>query len=79
MTADAFAAWCDAAQPGESVVYHVGLLMLDRAEGRVPLGLAGLAMRCAGNGVVSLVQRRLESGRYQYIAQRRRPPQKRRG
>ena len=78
MTADAFAAWVDAAAPGESVVSHVGLLMLARAEGRAPPGLAWLAMRCAAAGLVSLVQRRLESGQCQYIAQRRRPPQKRR-
>lgn len=63
--------WVQAARPGHRVVYFVGYLGRDKAR------LTGSA-KCvteqartlAASGRITLVQRRLSAGRYEYIAQK---------
>ena len=69
-------AWLASAEPGATVQYHVGFLAADiasdtqfdkRAKAEL-IAVARLAWWAADNGLVHLVQRRLEPGRYAYLA-----------
>ena len=75
--ADAFAAWALYGRPGDVCVYHHGLLVVDRdpvvsrlsAPARQALtAVADLALAFAAAGRVLLVQERLGSGVYRYLA-----------
>jgi hypothetical protein len=73
-----FRGWLATAPKGEAVVYHTGLLMKDRysyAQGRwVPNQLHSIALmvwQAYRLGYVSLVQRKNEEFRYDYIAVKR--------
>jgi hypothetical protein len=77
LTAVTFCAWLGQAGPGETLVYHRGLLALDRAPlpGR-PITpttarvdqLAECAWRAAQAGLVHLIQRRLSREGFAYTA-----------
>ena len=75
--ADAFAAWALYGRPGDVCVYHHGLLVVDRdpvvsrlsAPARQALAtVADLALAFADAGRVLLVQERLSSAVYRYLA-----------
>ena len=67
---------------GERIIYHIGLLYCDRQTGTswetrysgTIAATAQAAMRACEEGHVILVQRKLDNGIYQYIAQKRIPP-----
>lgn len=72
-----FCAWVAQAEPGATLVYHRGFLVVDTdrllskfpVEARGALRLLGdAAMRAAGEGLVHLVQVRLSTNRFAYIA-----------
>ena len=72
-----FCAWVAQAEPGATLVYHRGFLLVDTdrllskfpVEARGALRLLGdAAMRAAGEGLVHLVQVRLSTNRFAYIA-----------
>ncbi len=71
-TAGQFRFWLDMSQAGESLVYHVGTLLLDRDLGKEIRAVADLAWDAAQGERprVELKQRRLDTGRYEYIAQK---------
>ena len=75
--ADAFAAWALYGRPGDVCVYHHGLLVVDRdpvvSKLSVPArqalaAVADLALAFAAAGRVLLVQERLGSAVYRYLA-----------
>ncbi|HOT83708.1 MAG TPA: hypothetical protein PLQ12_10460 [Candidatus Defluviicoccus seviourii] len=75
--ADAFAAWVLYGRPGDVCVYHHGLLVVDRDPVVSKLGaparqaltaVADLALAFATAGRVLLVQERLGSGVFRYLA-----------
>lgn len=69
-------AWVGQASPGDILEYHQGFLALDRSHGhafkereRVALGrVASQAMRLAEHGLVHLLQRRVCSEQFSYLA-----------
>lgn len=72
-----FCAWVAQAMPGDRLEYHCGYLVLDTYplftalddKARAELArLAGRAFWAAENGLVHLVQERLETDRFAYIA-----------
>jgi hypothetical protein len=72
-----FCAWVAQAEAGEAMVYHRGFLVVDTdrllskltVEARGALRLLGdAAMRAAEEGLVHLVQVRLSTNRFAYIA-----------
>lgn len=72
-----FCAWVAQAEPGATLVYHYGFLVVDTdkvlsklpVEARGALRLLGdAAMRAAEEGLVHLVQVRLSTNRFAYIA-----------
>jgi len=80
-----FCAWVAQAEPGEALVYHRGFLVVDAdrllsnlaPEARLALRcLADAAFRAAGHGLVHLVQARLATDRFAYIAITRPKPRR---
>ncbi len=67
--------WLDMSRPGESLVYHVGSLLLDRLLNRETKAVADLAWEAAQGERprVELKQRRLGTGSYEYITQKLAP------
>ncbi|MGB6538634.1 MAG: hypothetical protein WBF58_22045 [Xanthobacteraceae bacterium] len=74
-------AWLNQAEPGDIIEYHRGFLALDRSfssptlteDDRIVLDrMASLAMRLSDGGLVHLVQRRVASERFAYLAVARR-------
>jgi hypothetical protein len=72
-----FCAWVAQAEPGEVLIYHRGFLVVDAdkllsklpVDARGALRLLGdAAMRAAEKGLVHLVQVRLASDRFAYLA-----------
>jgi hypothetical protein len=72
-----FCAWVAQAEPGAALIYHCGFLVVDTdrllsklsVEARGALRLLGdAAMRAAEEGLVHLVQVRLSTNRFAYIA-----------
>jgi hypothetical protein len=72
-----FCAWVAQAEPGAALVYHRGFLVVDTdrllsklsVEARGALRLLGdAAMRAAEEGLVHLVQVRLSTNRFAYVA-----------
>ena len=72
-----FCAWVAQAEPGEQLVYHEGFLAVDadRLLSKLPpeargalRQLANAAMRAAEQGLVHLVQARLATDHFAYIA-----------
>ena len=72
-----FCAWVAQAEPGATLVYHRGFLVVDTdrllskfpVEARGALRLLGdAAMRAAAEGLVHLVQVRMSTNRFAYIA-----------
>ena len=70
-------AWLNQAEPGDVLEYHRGFLALDRShhssllrEGdrQALCRLADLAMRLANHGLLDLVQRRIASDCFSYLA-----------
>lgn len=70
-------AWADVAEPGAQLVYHTGFLVVDTADtvSKLPKveidGLratANAAYRLAERGLVHLVQQRIATDRFAYIA-----------
>jgi len=77
-----FAAWAAQAAPGEMFEYHRGFLGVDRTGGGRPMSAARRtelirtsdhALQLAEAGVVDLIQRRLASDTFCYLAVMRRP------
>jgi len=77
MTIPAFQSWFAGAVPGDGLIYHLGLLGLDRARGPSSLPeaarsqldrVAARALALAGDGRLLLVQRRVAEDRIAYIA-----------
>jgi len=73
----ALCAWAAHAEPGEALVYHRGLLALDRgppgqsllSPDALTLAKTGnMAMKLAERGFVHLVQRRLAPDQFLYLA-----------
>jgi hypothetical protein len=73
----AFMAWIGDAAPGEAIIYHQGLLGIDRTRGPSSLPestrsqldrVAACALALAEDGAVLLVQRRIAEDRIAYIA-----------
>lgn len=58
--------------PGQTLVYHVGSLMYDRAQdgpySRRVDDIAAIVYASCGRGEVTLVQRRLAPLKYEYVA-----------
>ena len=78
-----FCAWVAQADPGEALIYHRGFLAVDTdrllsklgGEARIALRrLADAAFRAAEQDLVHLVQARLATDRFAYIAIARRRP-----
>ena len=73
-----FDRWLFNSWPGDEHVYHTGFLFTDRwlVHGLVPRqplhDNAKSALQACEDGLVLLVQRRLDAGLYDYIAVRRR-------
>lgn len=72
-----FCAWIAQAEPGEPLIYHHGFLVVDTdpvisklpADQRLTLrALGNAAFRAAEQGLVHLVQQRLATDRFAYIA-----------
>ena len=72
-----FCAWLAQAEAGDALIYHRGLLVVDKdhaistlpAEQRLAVSLvADAAFRAAQEGLVHLVQKRLAMDRFLYIA-----------
>jgi hypothetical protein len=72
-----FCAWIAQAEAGETLVYHQGFLVVDAdpvisklsAEQRLALrALASAAFRAEEQGLVHLVQQRMATNRFAYIA-----------
>jgi hypothetical protein len=70
-------AWIAQAEAGDALIYHSGFLVVDtdKALSMLPTeqqqalrGVAEAAFRAAGQGLVHLVQQRLEIDRFAYIA-----------
>ena len=70
-------AWLNQADPGDTIEYHRGFLVLDRSGRSAMLSeadrlaldqAADLAMRLADRGLVDLVQRRIASDCFSYLA-----------
>jgi hypothetical protein len=70
-------AWLNQAEPGDALEYHRGFLALDRshhssllreADRQALCQLANLAMRLANHGLLDLVQRRVASDFFSYLA-----------
>ncbi len=70
-------AWISQAEPGEALIYHRGFLVVDadKALSTLPTdrrqalrGVADAAFHAAKQGLVHLVQERLEMDRFAYIA-----------
>lgn len=81
----AFCAWVAQAEPGAALVYHRGFLVVDTDKqcsrlspsSRTDLRkLADAAFEAAQQGLVHLVQRRLATERFAYIAVARPKPQR---
>lgn len=77
LTIPAFQSWLAHAVPGDGLIYHEGLLALDRACGPSSLPeatrsqldrVAARALELAEDGAVLLVQRRVAEDRIAYIA-----------
>lgn len=76
-----FAAWVKTSSPGQACLYHEGDLASDRLheDGKSLQAikamkvhtLALVASKAAADGLVHLVQRRIEANHYEYIAVRR--------
>jgi hypothetical protein len=73
----ALCAWVAHAEPGEALVYHRGLLAIDRGppgqpflspEARAVVKTGNMAMKLAERGFVHLVQRRLAPDQFLYLA-----------
>jgi len=73
----ALCAWAAHAEPGEALIYHRGLLAIDRgpqgqpflSQEAVALAKTGnMAMKLAERGFVHLVQRRLAPDQFLYLA-----------
>lgn len=61
-------------EKGQTLIYHVGLLMNDRQAGpcfQTIHGVALAAWEAYEQGKVTLVQRKVDIGHYQYMAIRR--------
>jgi|SRR5690348_10708592 len=73
-----FESWVKMANKGDACLYHEGVLANDRAEGGLKsLRINGLALEAtkhANDGIVNLLQKRIKSERYQYIAVRTSKP-----
>lgn len=65
--------WAVRAQPGDRVVYHEGDLASDRHHKDIA-HLADEWLRLSNQGVVVLLQKRIEIGRYKYLAVRSAKP-----
>lgn len=72
-----FCAWVGQAAPGDRLEYHQGFLGIDTMPGMSTLSgkdrqrlaaLAGVAFRACEMGLVHLVQQRLGSNRFAYLA-----------
>ena len=70
-------AWLNQADPGDTLEYHRGFLVLDRSVRSAVLSeadrlaldqAAGLALRLAHRGLVDLVQRRIAPDCFSYLA-----------
>ena len=78
LTTIEFSERIDAAKPGEWIIYHVGLLAADRANPTLSLGfkldrVADFAYAAARDDRVHLVQRKVTSHMYEYIAIKKGP------
>ena len=62
--------WAEAAAPGDTYIYHQGLLAMDRDTDAAADSVGHLAMDLAHRGLVALTQRRLHRGGFRYIATR---------
>ena len=80
-----FCAWIAQAEPGDLLEYHRGTLAIDRLPvmSKLPRAecdrvdvLADRAFAAAGHGLVHLVQRRLGTDRFSYLAIARPKPRK---
>lgn len=89
ITLAAFQRWVEVSRPKDKMVYHVGMLVVDREKivqlpsygiARVFIepyhGIGVYAWWAYERGLVDLVQRRLADGRYEYIAIKRRRKQR---
>lgn len=72
-----FCAWLAQAEPGDTLEYHRGFLVIDREELRKGgqaealrdlIRVGDRAMRLAEQGLIHLVQRRLGADRFSYLA-----------
>jgi hypothetical protein len=72
-------AWLKQAAPGDRVIYHRGYLAVDRVRGssdlseqdrRELVAVAKAALTLAERGEIHLIQRRIKSGSFSYLAVR---------
>lgn len=79
----AFCAWIGQAEPGELLRYHEGFLGIDTMAGMSSLaeadrktlcGIARVALSAFENGLIHLVQSRLATDRFAYLAVARQRP-----
>lgn len=71
LTPDTFGKRISHARKGDRVVYHTGLLMYDRLFGHPGAELDAIALaawRMYEAGAVTLVQRKISDGNYEYMA-----------
>jgi hypothetical protein len=77
LTEAAFRRWLAAAEPGDALQYHEGHLLLDRAEtaSRLPAAerlrvhaVANQSWQAAELGLLHLFSRRIDEGRFVYLA-----------
>lgn len=89
ITLAAFQRWVQSSRPGQSFVYHIGHLMVEREKiAQIPgvgiarvfiepyNGIGEYAWWAYERGLVELVQRKRPDGRFEYIAQKRRKRRK---
>lgn len=78
-----FGKWVKHAEPGQSIEYHRGYLVIDRANGFSRLGekarrelhaIAGHVVFLADEGRLVLAQRRLDEGEFSYLAIKTKQP-----
>ena len=83
---ETFCRWFDDAEPGQSIEYHRGHLVVDRANGFSRLdekprrelhAIAKRAVFLAEASRLILVQRRLDEGEYSYLAIKTKQPARR--
>lgn len=71
MTADEFQSRVRAAKPGEKIVYHRGLLMHQRQHNKTLRELGVVTFAAWTDGLVHLLQRRVNEFSCEYIAVRK--------